>query len=86
MRSLPINLLGILVLLAIWQWFGVQMGEALLATPLQVAQALTDVVGTSALWTALWQMLWQMLLGYLLALFIGIPLGAAMGRNAASTL
>ncbi len=82
MRSLPINLLGILLLLAIWQWFGAQMGEALLATPLQVAQALTDVVGTGALWTALWQMLWQMLLGYLLALFIGIPLGAAMGRNA----
>ncbi|MCW2242103.1 ABC transporter permease [Azospirillum canadense] len=75
-----VNLLGILLVLALWQAAGAQLGDALLATPVQVARALVETVQTGAFWAALWQMLWKMMLGYALALVIGIPLGVAMGR------
>lgn len=80
MRSRAVNLLGIVLLLVIWQIAGQSLGEMLLATPAQSARALVTTLQDAAFWAALWRMLWQMMIGYLMALFIGVPLGIAMGR------
>jgi ABC-type nitrate/sulfonate/bicarbonate transport system permease component len=75
-----VNLLGILLVLALWQMAGQSLGDALLATPVQAARALVGTLSEGAFWAALWRMMWQMMIGYLLALGIGVPLGIAMGR------
>jgi ABC-type nitrate/sulfonate/bicarbonate transport system permease component len=79
---LAVNALGILVVLLLWEFAGLRLGDALVATPIQVAQALVAALRDAALWPALWFMIWQMMLGYLAALIVGIPLGTAMGRSA----
>lgn len=79
-RSLALNGAGIALMLVLWQLAGMRLGDALLATPLQVARKLPDTLSDMAFWRALWSALWQMAIGYALALLIGIPLGIAMGR------
>lgn len=81
LRSLAVNALGILLVLLLWEIAGLRLGEALIATPVQAAQALVATVREGAFWPALWSMLWQMTIGYLAALGVGIPLGIAMGRS-----
>lgn len=82
--SLPspvVNVLGIALVLLLWQIGGMQFGEALLATPLQVAPAVLNTLRDPAFWSAVWLMMWQMLIGYALAMIVGVPLGIAMGRS-----
>ncbi|MGR7994565.1 ABC transporter permease [Xanthobacter sp. ZOL 2024] len=81
-RSLPVNILGIVLLLGLWQLAGQHLGDALLATPVQAAGALGTILVDPAFWAALWRMMWMMMIGYALALVVGVPLGIAMGRNA----
>ncbi len=80
-RSLAVNFLGIALVLLLWQLGGMRFGEALLATPVQVAPAMLTALRDAAFWSATWQMLWQMLVGYVLAMLVGVPLGIAMGRS-----
>ncbi|MGU3495469.1 ABC transporter permease [Xanthobacteraceae bacterium A53D] len=82
MKRRLVNLLGIALVLLLWQVAGQGLGDALLATPVQAGAAMVSILQDGAFWAALWRMMWQMLIGYALALFIGIPLGIAMGRNA----
>jgi len=81
-RTPLLNLAGIVLALAAWQVAGARLGEALLATPVQVAGALASLLADRAFWPALGTMLGQMLVGYACALAVGIPLGIAMGRSA----
>lgn len=81
-RSLGFNAAGVALMLLLWQFAGMRLGDALLATPLQIARILPELLSGMAFWKALWSTLWQMLLGYALALALGIPLGIAMGRSA----
>jgi len=74
------NLLGIALLLLLWQLAGQNLGDALLATPVEAARALAATLQEPDFWAALWRMMWQMMIGYLLALGIGVSLGIAMGR------
>jgi ABC-type nitrate/sulfonate/bicarbonate transport system permease component len=80
-RSLMVNALGIVLLLVLWQLVGMRFGDALLATPVQVAPAIVGLVADPAFWPAIGFTLWQMLLGYVLAMVVGVPLGIAMGRS-----
>jgi ABC-type nitrate/sulfonate/bicarbonate transport system permease component len=75
-----LNAAGIFLALIAWQAAGARLGDALLATPLQVALALSVSLRTAAFWQALGGMVGQMMIGYLAALGVGIPLGIAMGR------
>lgn len=79
-RSLIFNFSGVALVLVVWQIVGSRLGDVLLATPVQVVQALIPTLAKAAFWATLWSMFWQMLIGYALALGIGIPLGIAMGR------
>src|ERR1700730_9035106 len=81
-RSSSVNAVGILFVLGLWQIAGMRLGDALVATPVQVAAALVQTLREGAFWPALWSMVWQMTLGYLAALAVGIPLGIATGRSA----
>ncbi|MFE3839429.1 ABC transporter permease [Pseudogemmobacter sonorensis] len=74
------NILGIVIVLVIWQIFGAHLGETLLATPVQVAGAFVTMIRSMDFWAGIGGTLWQMLLGYVLAMLIGVPLGIAMGR------
>ncbi|WP_020187832.1 ABC transporter permease subunit [Methylopila sp. 73B] len=78
---LAVNALGVGLALAGWQIAGSGLGDALVATPVQVAEALVDTIRDGSLWPALWSMGWQMMAGYLAAMAVGVPLGVAMGRS-----
>ncbi len=80
-NSLLVNALGIFLLLVFWQIAGMGFGEALLATPLQVAPAIVGLLMEPAFWPAIGSTLWQMFLGYVLAMIVGVPLGIAIGRS-----
>lgn len=82
-RSLMVNALGIFLMLVLWQIAGMGFGEALLATPLQVAPAIVGLLADPDFWPAIGFTLWQMFLGYVLAMVVGVPLGIAMGRSRA---
>jgi ABC-type nitrate/sulfonate/bicarbonate transport system permease component len=58
-----------------------RFGEALLATPVQVAPMILATLSDPGFWSAVWLMMWQMLIGYALAMLVGVPLGIAMGRS-----
>ncbi|HEY0290715.1 MAG TPA: ABC transporter permease subunit [Hansschlegelia sp.] len=79
--SLAVNALGVGLALAGWQIAGSRLGDALVATPVQVAFALADTLRDGSFWPALWSMGWQMMVGYLTAMAVGVPLGVAMGRS-----
>lgn len=79
-RSFAVNVLGIVLVLILWQVGGMRFGESLLATPLQVAPAIAATLADPGFWSAVWAMMWPMLTGYALAMLIGVPLGVAMGR------
>ncbi|SEP84553.1 NitT/TauT family transport system permease protein/sulfonate transport system permease protein [Faunimonas pinastri] len=78
---LTTNILGIVLVLILWQAVGMHLGDALVATPVQVAKALPETLTDPEFWPALGLMIGQMMIGYLLALAVGIPLGIAMGRS-----
>ncbi|MGQ4274666.1 ABC transporter permease [Terrihabitans sp. B22-R8] len=80
-RSTAVNLLGVFLVLVLWQVAGMQFGEALLATPLQVAPSVLSTLSDPGFWSSVWLMMWQMLIGYVLAMLVGVPLGIAMGRS-----
>ena len=80
-HSLMVNALGITLVLVLWQIAGLQFGDALLATPLQVGPAIVGLLFDPQFWPALWSTLWQMIVGYVLAMVVGVPLGIAMGRS-----
>jgi ABC-type nitrate/sulfonate/bicarbonate transport system permease component len=80
---LLVNALGVGLALVGWQLLGSRLGDALVATPVQVAGALVDTLQAGEFWPALWSMVWPMLLGYLAAMIVGVPLGVAMGRSEA---
>jgi ABC-type nitrate/sulfonate/bicarbonate transport system permease component len=80
-RSTAVNVLGVVLVLILWQIAGMQFGEALLATPLQVAPSVAATLTDGGFWSAVWLMMWQMLIGYVLAMVVGVPLGIAMGRS-----
>lgn len=79
--SLPVNILGVALLLAVWQICGAGLGSALLATPLEVAPAIAGTLADAHFWSALLATLVPMLAGYVLAMLVGVPLGIAMGRS-----
>lgn len=81
-RSSIVNAVGVILVLLLWQIVGAGLGDALLATPIQVAGSFVATLQTAVFWSALWSMIWQMALGYSAALLVGIPLGTAMGRSA----
>lgn len=76
-----VNALGILIVLLLWQIVGYRLGDALVATPVQVAMAMPAALSDPVFWSALGSTIGQMMLGYALALVVGIPLGIAMGRS-----
>lgn len=73
--------LGIILLLALWQWYCVQfdVAEAVLPTPLQVGGAMV------ARWDLLldegWVTMKATLYGFLLALGLGIPIAVAISNS-----
>lgn len=75
------NLAGCALALIAWQFGGMRLGDALLATPWSVAQSWLALLREADFWRALAAMLAQMMAGYLLALAVGVALGIMMGRS-----
>lgn len=79
--SLVTQCSGCLLVLILWQWAGMSLGDILLAPPTAVAAAMLNMLGTPSFWVDVLAMMKQLMIGYLLALIIGIPLGTFMGRS-----
>ncbi|HDX8863268.1 TPA: ABC transporter permease subunit [Klebsiella michiganensis] len=73
--------IGCLIILVIWQWAGMSLGDIMLAPPSAVAAEFIVVLGDSHFWMAVLEMMKQLIAGYVLALIVGIPLGTMMGRS-----
>jgi sulfonate transport system permease protein len=79
-RELSIRVVSLIVVLGAWQVFGAQIDPVLFTTPLAVAGAAVEMIGSGELWTYLWPSLVVLLIGLALAAVFGIAMGLALGR------
>jgi len=66
-------------LVAAWWILVVESGSVIFPTPLQVANAILELVRQGTLWSHIGSSLFRVGAGFLLALVVGIPLGLLMG-------
>jgi ABC-type nitrate/sulfonate/bicarbonate transport system permease component len=71
---------SIVVLLAVWEYFGRDINPIFGSYPSAIFTAFLDLVRNGKLGTALLQSVQPFLLGYTLAIVIGVPLGLVIGR------
>lgn len=76
-----LSLLSLLVFLAIWQIVGDRVDPILLATPVNTAKALWDLLTSGQLGPAFGSAMRDLALGYGLAVVIGIAVGVVVGRS-----
>jgi NitT/TauT family transport system permease protein len=82
LRALP--WLSVVLLLILWQIVGASVNPIFLATPIKVAQAMADMIGTHELLTNTWVTLWTFMVGLVLGVIVGAPLGMVLGRTPAA--
>lgn len=66
----------------IWEWFGRQSDNPLIATFTETVEGLAELATRADFWSALLNSNQAMLIGYVLAVATAIPLGLAAGRSA----
>jgi ABC-type nitrate/sulfonate/bicarbonate transport system permease component len=71
---------SIVVLLAVWEYFGRDINPIFGSYPSAIFAAFLDLIRSGKLGTALLQSVQPFLLGYTLAIVIGVPLGLVIGR------
>jgi ABC-type nitrate/sulfonate/bicarbonate transport system permease component len=76
-----LRILSVVVLLAIWEWYGRRTNPILFTYPTAIAQAGVQVAADGSLTRALSQSLSVLCWGLALAIVVGIGLGLAIGRS-----
>ena len=76
-----VRLLSLVVVLAVWEFFGRRANKALFAPPTAIVAAGSEMIVSGELWSYLRGSLQVLLLGFVLSLLIGIPLGVAIARS-----
>ena len=71
---------SLLLLLAVWEFFGRQMNPIFASYPTVIAQTLGEEVADGTLPQALLDSLQPLFLGFAIAAVVGIPLGLLLGR------
>ncbi len=75
------SMLGILLLLLMWQVASLSMHEIMIASPIQALGALVEMFSRTTFWSACGITAQRMVLGILLGGFIGFLLGVVAGLN-----
>jgi ABC-type nitrate/sulfonate/bicarbonate transport system permease component len=76
-----LRLLSLIVLLALWEWYGRHTSPILFTYPMAVVQAGVDMVKDGTLLTALRQSMTVLAWGFALGTVAGVAVGLAMGRS-----
>lgn len=76
------GLVGVGVLIVLWQILSIALGEVIIATPWTTAQAFVRLLGRSTTWTHILMTLQRLLIGLLIGSGVGTVLGLAAGMNA----
>ena len=82
-RGLPrwaITVCSLVVLLAVWEWFGRDINPVFGSYPSAIAIAFWDLAQSGKLGEAMLQSLQPFVAGYTLAILFGVPLGLIIGR------
>jgi NitT/TauT family transport system permease protein len=80
LQNIAIRIVSVAIFLALWQYFGAQVNQALFTTPDKVAVAAVDMVWSGELWSYLAPSLLVLAIGLSLAAVIGIAVGLLLAR------
>jgi NitT/TauT family transport system permease protein len=80
LRPILLRCLGLLLLLAVWQWYGSSVNPLLFATPVKVAQAFVHLVQDGELGAAALVSAKPFFAGLVLAVVVGIVVGTLLAR------
>lgn len=80
LRPILLRCLGLLVLLAVWQWYGSTVNPLLFATPVKVAQAFVRLLRNGELGEAALVSARPFVIGLVLAVVVGIVVGTLLAR------
>ncbi len=78
--NVSIRLLSLFVVLVLWQVFGGKIDQTLFTTPIAIAKAAVDMIGSGELWNYLAPSLVVLLIGLSLAAVGGILIGVLLAR------
>ena len=79
-QNLAIRIVSLAVVLTIWQVFGGMIDPVLFTTPIAIAKAAVNMIGSGELWTYLWPSLVVFGVGLTLAAIFGIAIGLLLAR------
>jgi NitT/TauT family transport system permease protein len=82
-RTVPswvITVASLVIVLAVWEFFGRDINPVFGSYPSAIAQAAVDLARGGKLWSALLDSLRPFVAGYGLAILVGVPLGLVIGR------
>jgi len=80
MLNVSIRVVSLFVVLVIWQIFGARVDQSLFTTPLAIAEAAVEMIGSGELWTYLAPSLLVLAIGLSLAAVIGVLIGLLLAR------
>jgi NitT/TauT family transport system permease protein len=78
--NIAIRIVSLFSVLAIWQVFGARVDQSLFTTPIAIAEAAVEMVGSGELWTYLAPSLVVLAIGLSLAAVIGVLIGLVLAR------
>jgi NitT/TauT family transport system permease protein len=78
--NIIIRLLSLIVVLTLWQIFGAKIDQTLFTTPIAIAKAAVDMIGSGELWNYLAPSLIVLLIGLSMAVVVGILIGVLLAR------
>ncbi len=78
--NIVIRLLSLIVVLTLWQIFGAKIDQTLFTTPIAIAKAAVDMIGSGELWNYLAPSLIVLLIGLSMAVIVGILIGVLLAR------
>ncbi len=80
MLNVAIRIVSLFVVLLIWQIFGARVDQSLFTTPIDIAEAAVEMVGSGELWAYLAPSLVVLAIGLSLAAMIGVLIGLVLAR------
>jgi NitT/TauT family transport system permease protein len=80
MVNIAIRLVSLITALTLWQIFGAKIDQTLFTTPIAVAKAAVDMIGSGELWNYLAPSLLVLLIGLSLAAVVGALIGVLLAR------
>jgi sulfonate transport system permease protein len=80
MLNIAIRIVSLFSVLVIWQIFGARVDQSLFTTPIAIAEAAVEMVGSGELWAYLAPSLVVLAIGLSLAAMIGVLIGLVLAR------